>query len=397
MKKESRKTLLIVTSRFPYPVIGGERLRIHEISKELAKEYNLILLSIFNKNDDAMQCTPEPSIFREIHKIHLSKFKSYLNCVFGIFSGLPLQVLYYQSKDLAAAYEQLIQKCDGVLIHLIRCAEYAKQTNKPKFLEMTDAISLNYSRIKKSKSSFLSLKKIVFLFERERLYRYELKITNYFNKSFLVSDIDKEYLGGAKNDALVVATNGVEFEKYEFNSGRTGYEIAFIGNMISIQNLDAAEYLCATILPLVKKSIPNASVKLIGRLSKSDKLRFLNYESVIVSGEVESISEAAKTSTIGVCSVRIGAGIQNKILEYMALGLPTVTTDIGYEGLSAKPGGDLLVGNTSEEICDHVVTLLKDPGMRKIISENARTHIEAHYLWANNLAPLVKSIREQLG
>lgn len=94
-----RKNILITTPRFPYPVIGGDRLRIYYICKELAKDYDLTLLSLCETQEEMQMPIPDDGVFAKVERVLLPKWKSYLNCLFTLPTKTPLQVAYYSSAE----------------------------------------------------------------------------------------------------------------------------------------------------------------------------------------------------------------------------------------------------------------------------------------------------------
>ena len=117
---------------------------------------------------------------------------------------------------------------------------------------------------------------------------------------------------------------------------------------------------------------------------------------MVVAGQVDNIPNAVRGASIGVCPVRFGAGIQNKLLEYMALGVPAITSNIGLEGLRAMPGRELLVAQTPGEWADHVCWMLEDPERGRGLAVAARSLVEQHYSWASMIAPLRAAISQRL-
>ncbi|HFV8663136.1 TPA: glycosyl transferase family 1, partial [Escherichia coli] len=94
----NKKQILVLTPRFPFPVIGGDRLRIYKICKELSKHYDLTLLSLCDKREE-LNYEYDREVFSSVHRVYLSKKKSILNVIFSLFSNTPLQIGYYKSKE----------------------------------------------------------------------------------------------------------------------------------------------------------------------------------------------------------------------------------------------------------------------------------------------------------
>lgn len=391
------KKILVITPRYPYPVIGGDRLRIYEICRELSKSYQLTLVSLCETKEELNARDPEDSVFGEIHRVYLPKWRSYFNSLFAVPTSKPLQVAYYQSSEFERLISSLVDGHDLILPHLIRVAEYVKDTKKPKVLEMTDAISMNYSRVSEVKNNS-GIKGVIYRVERERLNHYERTIAKSFDCNVFVSQFDKEFLysddESLMNKALV-CSNGVELSKLPYKFVRGGNKLVFIGNMYSAQNFDAAYWFAREVLPEIRLH-GNYEFHVIGKIKPEGFKKLSQIEGVIVTGAVESIVEHAQGALAGICSVRLAAGVQNKILEYMALGIPTITSSTGLEGLFAKNGDSILVADSPKEYVSHILKLKNNTNFAESLSKNAYHYVKEQHSWSGKLKPLVDRINQLL-
>lgn len=388
------RKLLVLTPRFPYPVIGGDRLRIYEVCKALSKEYELTLLSLCETKEEMSMALPNDGIFTRVERIYLPKWQSFLNCLFALPTRTPLQVAYYRSGKFRASFKKLASMHDVVFCHLIRTTEYAVGSGLPLIVEFTDAISLNYLRVKKL-SKRRNAKGRIYSLEQSRLEAYEKSVGQKSKLNVFVSSYDANYLfppGTEASHRTLVCSNGVDVSAYPFVRNRRSREIAFIGNMFSVQNMDAALWFAEEVMPLLIDD--GFTFKVVGRISNANKARLNKYQGVDATGSVESIVEAVSTSFLGVCPMRIGAGVQNKILEYMALGLPCITSSLGLEGLQAEPDKELFVSDNASDIAAKVKDLFHDVDMHSRISQNARFYVETNHSWSAKLRPLVASVEE---
>lgn len=389
--------ILVLTPRFPYPVIGGDRLRIFELCKELAKNYSLTLVSLCETKDEMTLNIPDDGVFSNVHRVFLPKYRSYLNCFFALPSKTPLQVAYYKSHEFSKVVNRLSKDHDLVLPHLIRMADYAKDLPNKKVLEMTDAISMNYSRVCETKNN-AGVKGLIYKLEKERLNRYEKKTAEKFDCNVLVSKFDKDFLFRPKTavyEKTLVCSNGVDISKltYEFKPNKK--EVVFIGNMFSAQNFDAAMWFAKECLPLLRQN-GDYTFKVIGRIKPDDEMKLNRHKGVIVTGAVDCIISHARGSIAGICSVRLAAGVQNKILEYMALGLPTITTSTGLEGLESIPDKDILVADLPQDFVKSILRLENDVNYAENLSANALQYVQDHHSWTGKLAPFTAKINQIL-
>jgi glycosyltransferase involved in cell wall biosynthesis len=342
---------------------------------------------------------PDDGIFVNIERIFLPRWKSWIQSLLALPTKIPLQVAYYRSRDFECRLKELLIDQDGVLAHLVRTGDMVRHYNGHKFLEMTDAISLNYSRIKKFQGSKLGFRACIYSLESNRLRHYERMIVDDFDVSFLVSDIDRQFLyfdNQRKLNKVRVLSNGVDLSRLPFQFDPNGLDIAFIGNMSSFQNLDMVRFIIAEILPLVQRRFPKVNLRVIGRIHSKDAAIFSKNKSVIVTGEVPDIAVAAFGAGVGVCPMRLGAGVQNKILEYFALGLPVVTSSQGLEGIDAVCGRDLLIADNASEFSEKIIEFLSDKKFAKSLALEGRKYVENYHSWAAKLEGYVAEVTHHL-
>jgi glycosyltransferase involved in cell wall biosynthesis len=386
--------ILVITPRYPYPVIGGDRLRIYHICRELAKKYDLTLLSLCETKEELKSPLPNDGIFVQVERVLLPKWKSWLNCLMSLPTLTPLQVAYYRSSTFQKKLTALIPNHDLLLAHLIRMAEYIRYQPLPKVLEMTDAISLNYSRVKNVKRAS-DFKALVYKLEQHRLFKYEKEITQDFDLSVLVSPVDRDFLfkdTEAPAGHVIVCSNGVDIGHLPYQFSHGSRRIVMIGNMTTVQNMDAARYFASEVMPVIIRKYPDAVFEIVGRIGRRQKEELCIYRGVKVVGSVDSISEATRGAAVGVCPVQIGAGVQNKVLEYMALGLPVVTTRIGLEGIEATIGKEVLVADTSDDMAAAISVFFDNREYAEKLAQAARIYVEENHTWSSRLREMLDSI-----
>jgi glycosyltransferase involved in cell wall biosynthesis len=165
------------------------------------------------------------------------------------------------------------------------------------------------------------------------------------------------------------------------------YEIVFIGNMAYPPNVNAAEYLANKILPLVQKSKPNARLLLAGA-TPDKRVLALQSDSVTVTGWMDDIRDGYARAKIFIAPMQIGTGLQNKLLEAMAMKIPSVTSQLANNALSAKDGKEILVGNTPEDYAKLINKLLDNSDFADKIAEAGYQFVIDNYNWESATAVL---------
>jgi glycosyltransferase involved in cell wall biosynthesis len=386
--------ILVLTSRWPWPAHSGDRVRILEICRALSQRHELTLLSCTESN--RVERSDQERMFAAVHRVVIPRWRSLLNCLLALPTGRPLQLAYYSSREYAAVCEQLIGKADVVVAHLIRTAQYVPRGAKcGRVLEMTDAMSLSLERAAATPTRFGKLLQFVYGIELERVRRYEKACLAAFHSTSLVSEVDRQYLAAASPpdaDKLLVATLAVP-QRTEIRVSATAREILFVGKVGTLPNLDACDFFISECLPKIRAQRSDLVFRIVGPVEPEVARRLGEGRSdVIVTGAVPDLKPYIETAFCGVAPMRKGAGIQTKILDYMSYGLPCVTTPVGYEGLRAKVGEEVLVAKDADAIAASVLRLLEQPDLARAIGSSGREYLAHYHSWNVSLAPLIDTV-----
>lgn len=393
--------VLVVTPRYPFPVIGGDRLRIVQVAQALSDRFALDLVSLSDVPEE--QLPPAPAgehPFGRIDCVHLPHWRSIWNCLLALPTRTPLQIAFYRSPAFARLVAERAPRYDALLFHLARTVPYCPRGPRPPaVVELTDAISLNYHRIRTTQGVH-GLRSVVFGLEQPRIARYEAELLRQVDLGVLVSPVDRAYLAGhapESREKLMVCANGIDLSRYpQHPHEASSTTVAFVGNLHSLQNFDAALWFAREVLPRLRATDPRFVFKVIGRIPPREQAQLARLEGVQVTGEVAEISSHLAHALCGVCPIRLGAGIQNKILEYMASGLPALVSTVGLEGLKARVGDEVILADRPEQYVHTILDLRAGrlDGVR--LAQAARRYVERHHNWQRNLQPLVDTMARMI-
>ncbi len=386
--------ILILLSRIPYPLEKGDKLRAFYQVKELSKSNEIILCALNPmKNIDKQKAfaTLQPYC-RSVNFVNLPYTARLWNVFLAFFKGLPLQVGYFYNSFAFRKIKKLINdyQPDHIYCQLLRTAEYVKDSSLPKTLDYQDVFSYGVKR--RYRNASLWFKPFLKL-EYHRLLRYEEKIFELFDNKTIISEPDRKLMPHRNRQKIVIVRNGVDFEFFKPDKTKTIYDIVFTGNMHYPPNVDAARFLVVDIMPKVWRNSPATKLLLAGA-SPDVSVKALACEKVEVSGWIDDIREAYSSSVIFIAPMRIGTGLQNKLLEAMAMNVPSITTPLANEALNATSGKEILVGESAGELSELILKLLKNPGFQQDIAKNARAFVVKNFSWSEATAPLNALIKQ---
>jgi glycosyltransferase involved in cell wall biosynthesis len=402
LREATRGRILVLTPRNPYPIIGGDRLRIHHLARTLAKHYDLTLLTFCESEDEAAAPLPHDGVFKEIHRVVHPRWRSWLNTATSLLSSEPLQIAHYRSAGFREMVEQLAPSHDVVLAHLIRTADYVRGLPVVRVLDMCDALSMNMHRVAQTQADHFDFRRFLYGIEARRLLAHERKVSHEFDLVTMISPIDARFVFDTQPhaaDKVLVVSNGADVPGHTPppQSRRARNEIVFVGNLHTLQNFDGAWFFARHVLPLVRERNPDAVLRVIGDIRSLARRRLATLPGVRVEGFVPDLSAALATARIGVCPIRMGAGVKNKVLDYFANRLAVVCSSCGLEGLHARPDEHLLVANSADEWATQVTRLLDDDLTAQRLADAGRELVRDRYRWDDCVDPLVAQLHELLG
>ncbi|HRG37402.1 MAG TPA: glycosyltransferase [Bacteroidia bacterium] len=386
--------IFIILSRVPYPLEKGDKLRAFNQIKELSKNNEVYLFALNDLNSNQQAIAELLKYCKEVTVFRLTKLTIVLNLIRTLFDGKPFQVGYFYSKKAQVVIDTLIKKYqpNHIYCQLIRTAEYVRPyPNIPRTLDFMDIFSKGMER-RKSTSPFY-LKPILGI-EYRRLLTYENKIFDSFTNKTIISEQDKSFLPHPDKEEIVVIPNGVDTSYFKPMESKKEFELLFNGNMNYPPNIESVQYLVNKVMPLIWKQKPEVRL-LISGANPNSKVLELKSDRVVVSGWMNDIRENFAKSKILAAPMQISIGLQNKLLEAMAMKLPCVTSTLANNALKAKPNEQILVADTPEEYAKSIVSLLNDEAMMNRIAENGYQYALSNFNWHNTTKLLEKLFQQK--
>lgn len=387
-----KENILIVVSRFPFPLEKGDKLRAYHQIKELSKHYSITLFSLSDKKVTTDQLNELEQYCDKVITHRLSKLTIAWNILLAFLGKKPLQVGYFFSNSAKQKIKQEVQSTTykHIYCQLIRCSEFVKRIHEiPKTLDYMDVLSIGVQRRIEGQNMLLR-----WLFKREfrTLQKYERDIFDYFENRTIISEQDQALVSHQDRRDILVIPNGIDnsFIEHDLNIEQD-HDLVFVGNMSYPPNIEAVKYIAEHILPknkelklLVSGSSPHNAVK---RLAESN-------EQITLTGWVDDIRMSYLRGKIFVAPMTIGTGMQNKLLEAMALGIPSITTPLANNAIQAQHDSEIIESNSPEEFNSAINRLLNDRELSKSIGQNGSEFVRENYSWKKTTSLLIERIEK---
>lgn len=382
-KAGSGLNILFLTARYPYPIIGGDRIKPFNILSHLAKKHNVVLVSNYHggippkENSDAIR-----DIGVELHAVPLDPVKSGMRAAVSTLGKLPLEIGFYTQKAFQDVVDKLTteRKFDVAFAFFMRTAEYLKNIDVRKILMAEDCRTL-YQKRSFDESKNIK-QKIIRYWEYMKLRKYEPEIVSHFDATTLVTNVDIDAMTLQNPNARYrLLTNGVDIYRYKPSENSTVRKnLLFTGKLDLWANFLMLDNIIKNIFPALKKRFPGLKLQIVGA-KPTNKIRSLASEDIEVFFDVPDFTPYLQKARVFI-HPHIGAtGIQNKLLEAMSCGCPVVTTPTGIQGIDAIQGEHAFIGTNNQEIIEYSARILADDELAENMSNKARQLIVETHSW----------------
>jgi sugar transferase (PEP-CTERM/EpsH1 system associated) len=383
--------ILFLSQRLPYPPKKGDKIRSFNELKFLSQKHQISLACLTDNERDFQYKKDLKRYCSSVDIVFLPSYRSKLRSFLYMFSGKPLTLSYFYSQTLQSiVYQTLKRKTyDLIFVYCSSMAQYVEHIqNIPRVIDFVDLDSEKWAQYAQyAKFPY----KYLYRSESKRLKKYEKFVAETFHHCFFVSEKEVEDFQKLVCSCSTVTPllNGVDSPLQPLQESSDSTSLVFTGTMDYWANVRTMLYLCREILPSIRKVVPDVKLYIVGRDPAPEILKLGKTDpNIIVTGYVDQIQPYLLKSAVFVAPMQIARGVQTKILEAMAMGVPVVTTSLGLEGITAVPGEDLFVEDPPEQFAKRVIQLMTDPELRKKISVNARKTIKERYNWDKNLEKL---------
>lgn len=386
--------LLYLVHRLPYPPNKGDKVRSFNLLKHLAANHRVFLGTFIDDPQDEAYVERLPDFCAGMHVVRLSPKIAKIRSLTGLLSDEALTLPYYRNSGLQSWVDRTIseEKIDAAIVFSSAMAQYVRShANLTTLVDFCDVDSAKWTQYAPSHRWPLSW---IYRREGERLLAFEREIAASKNHSFFVTENETElFLRSAPECRAKVSPmcNGVDSDFFSPEHGLASpysadeIPLVFTGAMDYWPNVDAVKWFAEEILPKLLARWPNLRFYIVGR-SPTQAVQELAAERVVVTGTVPDVRPYLRHASVVVAPLRIARGIQNKVLEAMAMGLPVVVAKGCGEAVDAVPERDLLLADSAEDHLAQIAALLESAERRVAMGQAARRQVVLRYSWDAHLS-----------
>jgi sugar transferase (PEP-CTERM/EpsH1 system associated) len=401
--------LLFLVHRIPYPPNKGDKIRSYHLLKHLAQRYHVHLGTFVDDPDDWQYVDTVKALCRSTHFAALSSRSARLRSLPALASNRALSLDYYRNAGLKKWVDELLAATPAspqspitrVLVFSSAMAQYAQDERlQRRLIDFVDIDSDKWQQYSEKKSWPMNW---VYRREARCLLQYERQIADRFDVSLFVSRAEAELfrrLAPASAHKTGFFNNGVDIDyfspahvfdnPYPGATAADGPVMVFTGAMDYWPNIDAVQWFARDILPQIRARQGHADARfyIVGSRPAPQVLALAALPGVHVTGTVPDVRPYLAHARCAVAPLRVARGIQNKVLEAMAMQMAVLVSPQALEGIDARPGTDLVLAGDAAEFADAACALLADQDHLKQLGACARRKIESSYGWDAQLAVL---------
>jgi len=388
--------ILYLVHRLPYPPNKGDKVRSYHLLKHLAAQHRVFLGTFVDDPDDMQHIETVRSFCSDLHVARLDPKFAKIRSLNALLANDPLTLRYYRDVGLQDWVDRICrqQKIDAVVVFSSAMAQYVESMPRlPVLIDFVDVDSAKWTQYAPNHRWPMS-----WLYRREgkRLLAYEREIAARSARSFFVTEAEVALFNRLAPECAVRVEplcNGVDADYFTPDDNRASpytadeIPVVFTGAMDYLPNIDAVRWFAAEVLPTLRQHQPRLHFYIVGR-SPTPEVLALADANITVTGTIPDVRPYLQHAAVVVAPLRIARGIQNKILEAMAMARSVVASTECAAAVDAVIGQELLTATTPADFIAEIEMLLHDTGRCVSIGTAARQRVLSRYSWEAHLSGL---------
>ena len=387
--------LLYLTHRIPYPPNKGDKIRSYHLLKYLSKHYRVYLGTFIDDERDWKYVEEVKAFCEDTCFIKLNPFAARIRSLTTLLSTKPLTLSYYYNAQLRAWVDQQLKRksINRILIFSSAMAQYTDCAyDCHRIVDFVDVDSDKWRQYAEAKAWPQSW---IYRREAELLLAYEKQVARNYDYVTFVSEKEAglfKRLAPEVADKTRFFNNGVDVEyftpqlDYANPYPEDAAVLVFTGAMDYWPNIDAVSWFAQAIFPAIRTEIPHMQFYIVGARPSREVMTLAQLPGVTVTGAVKDIRPYIAHAAMAVAPLRVARGIQNKVLEAMAMGKIVIVSPQAMEGIYAVPESELFIASDANQFIDRIIQLSKKNKLTNNVGQAARLRILQDYNWTENLA-----------
>jgi len=392
------RNLLFLAHRIPFPPNKGDKIRSWHFLSHLAERYRVHVGAFVDDPFDWQYTNRIEEIAESTCFLPLSRRSGLVRALPGLLTGRPLTTGYYRDARMRRWVSDLAAEVplDGVFAFSSPMMRYVPRPLAPAARVVADFVDVDSDKWRQYAERKSWPASLIYAREARTLLAEERRLAAKADAVTFVSEQEAALfraLAPDVADRVHAVRNAVDIHDFDPDAPlsppfeTTDPNLVFTGAMDYWANVDAVCWFAEDILPRIRERSPGCRFWVVGAHPAPEVRRLVQLPGVEVTGRVEDVRPYIRFADVSVVPIRVARGIQNKVLEAMAMARPVVTTPQALEGIDARPGRDLSVADDAAGFAQCVLDVMT--GARgETMGASARRRVEAEYAWPASFARL---------
>lgn len=380
--------ILFLSQRVPYPPNRGDKITTWRLVERMKRRHEVRCVAFAHDDADVQAAAELTRLGAPTTALRIDLKRSKLASLPLLLTSKPLTLGAYGSRELQRVVDELAPSCQVGYAYSSSMGAFLEPHSRLKrvmhFAELDSDKWRQYAERSKWPMSW------VYSREHRTLLEFERRIAAAFDENVLCTPLEQEiFRREIPGPSSLVLRNGVDLAHYQPRPERAepGH-LVFVGVMDYLPNIDGCVWFVNEILPRLQAKLPQVRLSIVGSRPTDEVKVLAQRPGVAVTGFVDDPREFLSRAAVSVAPLRIARGIQNKVLEALAMGLPVVGTTSATQGVEGEAGRDFMLANTVDEQVRAILELLEHPDRALALGRRGREFVEQHYDWERVFDPL---------
>ena len=420
-KAENPMNIAVICPRFPLPMTRADQKTVaHLLAFLSARGHSVDLYSLYEGiPPSAEQRKWIEDRCRDTTVVNQPRWRAAVGVGIALLRGLPLQIGWFDNPHLKRSLRRSSheRRYNVIYSYTLRSAEPARDLGRSTdrredgddgqlpvtYLAMQVSQSLNTRRIAAHAPGWWE--KFMYSLENRLVAAYEARIWRDFTRIVLIGDTDVREIQRICADKGMTGMNNYFLSPHGVDANRfhphdeeciDPCTLVFSGVMATNTNVNAVLWFVENVWPKIRTALPCTRFVVAGRMPRRKVIALGKRPGITITGELPDPGDYIGRATVCINPMQAGAGMQNKLLEYMSMAKAIVATSIANEGIGARPGTEILIADDADEFAAGIISLLRDPERRRALGKAARTRVLRDWSWESHFLKIEADMMEQL-